>query len=107
MSSRRWRKYSAWGTFSQFDYYGRPLRDVFADAPELSPYTVLLPEVSLEEVNPEEGPGVAESMHLDFRFEDLADEDTFNRALWLAIKGPSVPYPGIRRISGLDLKRGL
>ncbi len=41
------------------------------------------------------------------RFEDLADEDTFNRALWLTIKGPSVPYPGIRRISGLDLKRSL
>ncbi len=95
------------GQLSQFDYYGRPLRAVFADAPDLSPYTALLPEVSLEEVNPEEGPGVAESMLLDFRFEDLADEDTFNRALWLAIKGPSVPYPGIRRISGLDLKRGL
>ena len=36
----------------------------------------------------------------------MADENAFNRALWVAIKGPAVPYPGTRRLSALEWKRG-
>jgi hypothetical protein len=31
---------------------------------------------------------------LDFDDVDRADEDTFNRILWHAVKGSGVPYPG-------------
>ena len=91
---------------SQFDHFGRPLRDVWAATPDLRPYAALIPAVSLTEKNPARGPGARESERMDFRFEDLADENAFNRALWVAIKGPAVPYPGTRRLSALEWKRG-
>lgn len=94
------------GDLSQFDHYGRPLFGLFAEAPDLTPYRPLIPLASLTDRNPAQGPGVQESAGLDFRFEDVADEDLLNRALWLTLKGGAVPYPGSRRISGLELKRG-
>jgi hypothetical protein len=39
------------------------------------------------------------------RREDAADEALFNEILWRTIKGPAAPYPGTRRVSGLELKR--
>lgn len=78
---------------SQFDAYARPLRGVFAAAPDTTPYAVLTPSVPLDEVNPAAGPGAKASSRLDLRIEDLADDDTFNRVLWAAIKGDT-PYPG-------------
>ena len=40
----------------------------------------------------------------ELRTEDAADDATFNRILWKAIKGPSVPYPGPTRASAKELK---
>lgn len=93
------------GSMSQFDYYGRPLRDVFASTPDLRPYSLLRPAVSLTEMNPVAGPQARESAKLDLRVEDIANEDAFNRILWRAIKGGMVKYPGPTRMSTLDLKR--
>src|SRR6185436_20220490 len=59
---------------SQFDAFGRPLRGIFADAPDLSPYLALRPGVPLTERNPARGPGSEESARLDLRREDLADD---------------------------------
>jgi DNA-binding beta-propeller fold protein YncE len=78
---------------SQFDAYARPLRGIFAESPDSTPYRALQPAVSLNEKNPPRGAGAEESLRLDFRLEDLADDDRFNRILWLAIKGDR-PYPG-------------
>ncbi|MEO5509288.1 MAG: bifunctional YncE family protein/alkaline phosphatase family protein, partial [Gemmatimonadaceae bacterium] len=89
---------------SQFDYYGRPLREIWADQPDLRPYVALMPSVPLTERNPEAGRGASESARLDFRFEDIADEDLFNQVLWRAIKGEHVAYPGPRRMSALEFK---
>ena len=80
---------------SQFDYYGRPLRDVFGPAADLTPYTTLKPSADLNEMNPP-GPAAASSAKLDFSKPDAIDDDTFNRILWSAIK-PEVPYPGATR----------
>jgi hypothetical protein len=91
---------------SQFDWYGRPLREIFASSPDLRPYAALTPAVRLDELNPAAGRGAAESAKLDLSIEDVAEEDAFNRILWAAIKGEGVPYPGTRRISGLEMKRG-
>ncbi|HEY8181169.1 MAG TPA: beta-propeller fold lactonase family protein [Thermoanaerobaculia bacterium] len=78
---------------SQFDYFGRPLRMIFSTEPDLTPYTAITPSVDLNEKNPPAPPKAAK---LDFSRPDAADDDTFNRILWRAIKG-DVPYPGPRR----------
>jgi YVTN family beta-propeller protein len=93
------------GSLSQFDYYGRPLRDVFRDTPDLTPYAALSPSVSLDERNPEHGPGAGASARLDLRLEDQSDDDLFNRILWVAIKGPARPFPGPTRMSALEARR--
>jgi hypothetical protein len=91
---------------SQFDHYGRPLREIWTTEPDLRPYTALVPSVSLDAKNPGGGRGARESAKLDFEFEDVAEERAFNRVLWRAIKGDSVPYAGSNRMSALEWKRG-
>jgi YVTN family beta-propeller protein len=91
---------------SQFDHFGRPLREIWTTSPDLKPYTALVPSVSLDAKNPSGGRGARESEKLDFDFEDVADETAFNRILWHTIKGDSVPYPGASRMSALEWKRG-
>ncbi|HWP71461.1 MAG TPA: bifunctional YncE family protein/alkaline phosphatase family protein [Gemmatimonadaceae bacterium] len=93
------------GQLSQFDFYGRPLREIWNTTPDLRPYVALVPEQRLDARNPQGGPGSREAAVLDFRFEDVAEEDGFNRSLWLAIKGTTVPFPGVTRLTGLELRR--
>ncbi|MEN3336959.1 MAG: hypothetical protein V7647_635, partial [Acidobacteriota bacterium] len=89
---------------SQFDHYGRPLRDIWSDAPDLRPWTALVPDVSLAEKNPADTRGARQSSQLDLRIEDVADEALFNRILWEAVK-PGMPYPGTRRGATLEAVR--
>jgi hypothetical protein len=56
--------------------------------------------IPLDEMNPPlkklSGPQrywAEKSMALDFEEVDRADEDTFNRILWHAVKGYNIPYP--------------
>jgi YVTN family beta-propeller protein len=86
---------------SQFDYFGRPLRDIWSDTPDLRPWSALTPAVNLTEKNPANTPEARQSSMLDLRIEDVADEDLFNRILWRAVK-PGVPYPGTRRGAALE-----
>ena len=87
------------GSLSQFDHYGEPLRDIWRESPDLSPYTALVPGVSLDERTPARSVGTRESSRFDFSAEDRIDDDQFNRVLWAAIKGRDVPYPGGRAAS--------
>jgi YVTN family beta-propeller protein len=93
-------------SMSQYDYFGRPLRDIWADAPDLRPYNALTPAVSLDEINPRGTREALESEKLDLRIEDAADEKLFNEILWRTIKGRGVPYPGVTRASARELKIG-
>ncbi|HWJ24247.1 MAG TPA: alkaline phosphatase family protein, partial [Gemmatimonadaceae bacterium] len=92
------------GHLSQFDYYGRPLRDAFGDSANLAPYTAARPAVDLTARNPARGVGSAESRRLDLSREDRVDDEQFNRLLWRAIKGRQ-PYPGPTRASALEWRR--
>jgi YVTN family beta-propeller protein len=87
---------------SQFDRFGRPLRDVWRDTPDLTPYVAIVPSHSLEDVNPRRGVGARESMQFDIASADRIDDTQFNRLLWRVIKGEHVPYPGSHRGSTLD-----
>ncbi|MBA3672577.1 MAG: beta-propeller fold lactonase family protein [Gemmatimonadaceae bacterium] len=89
---------------SQFDHYGRALRDIWSAPPDLRPFVALTPSVSLTEQNPGGTPAARESSMLDLRIEDAADEDRFNRILWAAVKGRR-PYPGARRGAALEAFR--
>jgi DNA-binding beta-propeller fold protein YncE len=91
------------GRMSQFDHYGRPLREIWETTPDLGPYTALTPSVSLKEVNPKRGAMAEASKKLALKVEDASDDDVFNRILWTTIKGDT-PYPGTRRMSVLDAK---
>jgi YVTN family beta-propeller protein len=89
-------------SMSQFDFYGRRLRDIFASEPDLRPYTVLRPAVDLNDKNPD-NPTAKESAKLDFSKEDKADDDAFNRILWRLIKGDA-PYPAATRAPVSELR---
>lgn len=90
---------------SPFDHYGRPLREIWRTSPDARPYRALTPSVSLADRNPSRGRGADESRQLDLRYEDVAEEDLFNRILWRSIKGPSRPYPGPTRMSAAEVLR--
>ena len=92
------------GRMSQFDNYGRPLREIWETTPDLRPYTALTPAVPLNEVNPKRGAMAEASKKLTVKKEDTSDDDLFNRILWTTIKG-NKPYPGTRRMSTLEAAR--
>jgi YVTN family beta-propeller protein len=80
-------------SMSQFDYYGRPLRGIFAATADLTTYTAARPNIDMNEKNP---PAAKAAALLDFSRADAVDDDQFNRILWQAIKG-DVPYPEPKR----------
>jgi len=89
---------------SKFDYYGRPLREIFTGTPNFSPYMALKSEHPLNELNPAKNPTAQASLELDLDRVDAADEDAFNRILWSLLKDGQ-PYPGTRRMSSLEVTR--
>ena len=94
------------GSLSQFDYHGRPLRDIWSATPNLAVYKPLVPGVALTDRNPSVGRGATESSRLDLSAEDRGNDDLFNLILWRGLKGDSVEYPGVRRASVLEVRRG-
>jgi sugar lactone lactonase YvrE len=80
------------GRLSKFDYFSRPLSDIFAETPDLSPFTPLVPQVDMNETNPPATPAAQASAKLDFSEPDRADDATFTQILWSMIKG-SQPMP--------------
>ena len=88
---------------SQFDHYGRPLREIWTTTPDLTSYTALKSSVPLDEKNPAQGALAEASKKLAFERVDEADEDLLNRILWRAIKGDE-RYPGPTRMSALEAR---
>src|SRR4029077_2925357 len=93
-------------SLSQFDYFGRPLTDVWASEPDVRPYDVITPDISLDERNPRSTRSALESRRLRLDTEDASDDDDFSRILWHAVKGFEKSYPGPTRMSLLETKRG-
>jgi hypothetical protein len=93
-------------SMSQFDHYGRALRDVWRDRPELTPYTVIRPAIDLAEVNPDTGKQARASTGFNLEVADAIDDDAFNRVLWSIEKGEHTPYPAPRQADALTLGLG-
>ena len=90
---------------SQFDYFGRALRDIWSETADLRPYSLLTPAQSLTEKNPAGTSGARQSSRIDLRIEDAVDDDVFNRIIWASVR-PGKAYPGARRGAALEAVRG-
>ncbi len=84
---------------NQLDLSATPMRECFQAQPDLAPYTCVGNRVALDEMNQPLKKLRGEALHwaeksltLDFDEGDKADEDTLNRILWHAARGPA-PYP--------------
>ena len=75
------------GRLSKFDYFSRPLTDVFAASPDLTPYDPMIPQQDLNEKNPQHTAAARLSEGLDFSRPDRVDDQLYNRILWLMMKG--------------------
>ena len=92
------------GAMSQFDTFGRPLRGIFAAAPDLAPYDALTPEQPLTDLNPGEGAGARQSSAFDWSAPDAAPAAELNLILWRNLKGQAA-YPAPARVSTLEVQR--
>lgn len=90
---------------SPYDHFGRPLREIWRNEPDLRPHTAPAPTTARTERNPARGTDAIESRKLDLRYEDVAEEDAFNRILRETIKGTTTPHPGPSRVSAAEVLR--
>jgi len=96
---------------SIFDLVATDMRASFIapnEAPNLAPYTALVPTQSLNEVNQQvgsiTGPHAAErrqaaraSARMNFGDPDAAPSERLNRILWHDARGWGKPYPAVQR----------
>ena len=96
---------------SLFDLVATDMRASFIgpeEAPNLAPYTALVPQQSLFDVNQRvssiTGPHAAErrraalaSARMNFSDPDAAPSEALNRILWHDARGWAVPYPEVKR----------
>ena len=80
------------GRLSKFDYFSRSLADIFATRPDLTPYDAITPTQDLNAKNPEKTAAARMSEDLDLSAPDRADDQAYNRILWLMLKG-GTPQP--------------
>ena len=65
----------------------------FSRTPDLKPYSLIAPKVSITDVNAKTAPGAKESSRLDFSQPDLADDQELNALIWHATKQGEPPAP--------------
>jgi hypothetical protein len=84
---------------NQMDATATPMFDCFTTAADLTPFSAVLNNVPLDQLNPEKHADTAlrkdayVSARLPLDRPDQCPEDVLNRILWRALKGPQVPYP--------------
>ena len=78
---------------TQCDAGATPMFNCFTKTAKVKAYEPIMPKVDMLAKNTTKSPGAKQSASMNFREYDLAPEDELNRILWLAAKGPAVPYP--------------
>jgi DNA-binding beta-propeller fold protein YncE len=95
-------------TMSLFDLIANDMRQSFVDTPDLTPYTSVVPEYDLLELNPTlkalAGPthkaareAAQASAKMNWSVPDAVPTEKANRILWGQMKGWSTPYPAPRQ----------
>lgn len=81
---------------TQYDAGATPLFRCFGRTAQVVPYDLRTPKVDVNGKNAANAPGARASARMNWDEYDDFDaegEDTLNRILWHAAKGPNVPYP--------------
>jgi YVTN family beta-propeller protein len=88
------------GPMNQMDAMAPVMKDVFTSRADRSPYICLPNNIPLDQLNPPKAAMrglmlklAAQSEELPLEQPDLADENTLNRIVWHAMKGPLAKYP--------------
>jgi sugar lactone lactonase YvrE len=89
------------GRLSKFDYFSRSLADIFATTPDLTPYDAITPKQDLNEKNPQNTAAARMSESLDLSAPDRADDEVYNRILWLMLKSDA-PQPIVHNSAPLQ-----
>jgi DNA-binding beta-propeller fold protein YncE len=91
-------------TMSLFDLIANDMRASFQDEPDFTPYAVVQPQQSLDEINPPANTLRGEARHsalasarMRFDVPDAAPTEQLNRILWHDVRGWNMDYPGIKR----------
>ncbi len=89
---------------SIFDGIAIDMRNSFQENPDLTPYTVQVPQQSLFEVNPplqalsgQARKDAEASMRMNFSVPDAAPSGKLNQILWRNARGMKSPYPEVKR----------
>jgi DNA-binding beta-propeller fold protein YncE len=82
------------GRLSKFDYFSRPLSDIFTATPNLMPFDAITPKQDLNDRNPQGTTAARLSESLDFSSVDRVDDEVYNRILWAMLKGDA-PQPRV------------
>jgi hypothetical protein len=86
---------------NQLDATATPMFDCFTNAPDLRPFSAVVSNIPLDQMNPETGrisdrtlrKNAYASARLPLAKPDQCPEDLLNRIIWHAMKGSSAPYP--------------
>ncbi len=95
---------------NQMDATATPLTDCFTATPDFTPFTAVLNQVPLDEMNPDpkkiSDPRLRRQAYASARLPlakpDQCPEDLLNRIIWHAVKGPEASYPTWAISSGGD-----
>jgi hypothetical protein len=94
---------------NQMDATATPMTDCFVSTPDMTPFVALTNNIPLDQMNPP-AKKISDavlrkdayvSARLPLSKPDQCPEDTLNRILWHAMKGPRVPYP-VWAVSAVD-----
>ena len=85
---------------NQLDALAPLMTECFTSVPNFDPYIALTNNVRLDEMNPgtaslsrKQSYWVKQSLKLNFKQPDRADENTLNRIVWHSVKGVDARYP--------------
>ncbi|MDD5542436.1 MAG: bifunctional YncE family protein/alkaline phosphatase family protein [Acidobacteriia bacterium] len=78
---------------SQYDSAATPMWNAFTHKADLTPFKALPAGWSLDEKNPERGPGARRSQAMNFSKEDSAPDIELNEIIWKSVKGADSEMP--------------
>ncbi|MHB1685873.1 MAG: alkaline phosphatase family protein [Ignavibacteriaceae bacterium] len=78
---------------TQYDLSATPILFSITDKPDFSSFSVIKPQIDVNEKNTADAYGAEKCEHLNFTREDAVPENEFNEILWKDIKGNNTPMP--------------
>jgi hypothetical protein len=78
---------------SQYDAAALPLYASFGTGAEVTPFSVIAPEIDVMAKNTKQSYGAAQSMKMDLTEVDRAPMHALNEIIWRSVKGADAPMP--------------